>query len=219
MLVSASFHVSYGETFSSCFFGPGHVEHVEVEKTHHNPFIVAIQFRFQVASLSRLWLHQQSSMPVIRLSTSIAAPPERVFDLARSIDAHQQSAAGTSERAVAGVTTGLIGMGDEVTWEARHFGVKQKLTVRVTAFERPFRFQDIMVSGAFKSMKHDHAFSAQPPGTLMIDSFEFESPFGIFGQIVDRMVLYGYMRRFLVQRNQVLKNLAESDEWRKYLVA
>jgi ligand-binding SRPBCC domain-containing protein len=156
-------------------------------------------------------------MSIIRLSTPIAAPRERVFDLARSIDAHQQSAEGTQERAIAGVTRGLIGMGEEVTWEARHFRIKHKLTVRVIEFERPTRFQDIMVSGAFKSMKHDHEFIAQPPGTLMVDRFEFESPFGILGRMVDQLILFGYMRRFLVRRNQVLKNLAESENWRKYI--
>jgi ligand-binding SRPBCC domain-containing protein len=158
-------------------------------------------------------------MPVIQLSTTIVAPPERVFDLARSFDAHQQSAEGTQERAVAGVTRGLIGMGDEVTWEARHFGVKQRLTVRITGFERPLWFQDVMVSGAFKSMRHDHEFVAQSPGTLMVDRFEFESPFGILGRMADRVFLFGYMRRFLVKRNQVLKNLAESEDWRKYLAS
>jgi len=156
-------------------------------------------------------------MLILRLWTPIAAPPERVFDLARSIEAHQQSAIGTHERAIAGVSRGLIGMGEEVTWEARHFGVRQKLTVRMTRFERPFRFQDVMVSGAFKSMKHDHEFIAQPPGTLMVDRFEFESPFGMLGRMVDRLVLFAYMRRFLVRRNQVLKTLAESGEWEKYI--
>lgn len=158
-------------------------------------------------------------MLVVRLLTTIAAPPERVFDLARSIDAHQQSAEGTHERAIAGVTQGLIGMGDEVTWEARHFGIKQKLRVRVTGFERPFRFQDVMVSGAFKSMKHDHEFIAETPGTLMVDRFEFESPFGVVGRIVDRAFLAAYMRRFLARRNQVLKTLAESGDWKRYVAA
>jgi ligand-binding SRPBCC domain-containing protein len=94
----------------------------------------------------------------LRLSTMIKAPRERVFDLARSIDAHKISTKGTEERAIAGVTSGLIGLNDEVTWEARHFGLRQKLTVRITEFERPCRFQDVMVSGAFKSMIHDHEF-------------------------------------------------------------
>ena len=71
-------------------------------------------------------------MPLIVLETRIRAPRERVFDLARSIDAHQSSTSGTSERAVAGVTSGLIGLGEEVTWRARHLGVTQHLTVRAT---------------------------------------------------------------------------------------
>ncbi|HZR19756.1 MAG TPA: SRPBCC family protein [Verrucomicrobiae bacterium] len=158
-------------------------------------------------------------MLVIRFWTIIAAPPDQVFDLARSIDAHQNSVQGTQERAVAGVTRGLIGLGEEVTWEARHFGIKQKLTVRITRFERPARFQDVMVSGAFKSMKHDHEFVPQPPGTLMVDRFEFESPFGIVGRIVDRFFLASYLRRFLVRRNEVLKNVAESEseDWKKFI--
>jgi ligand-binding SRPBCC domain-containing protein len=156
-------------------------------------------------------------MPVIRLSTIIAAPRERVFDLARSIDAHQASAAGTEERAVAGCVSGLIGPGQEVTWQARHLGIRQKLSVRITAFDRPCHFQDSMISGAFKSMVHDYTFEDHPQGTLMVDRFEFESPCGLLGHIVNRLSLTAYMRRFLIRRNQELKRLAESDEWRPYL--
>jgi ligand-binding SRPBCC domain-containing protein len=157
-------------------------------------------------------------MPVIEISTVIHAPRERVFDLARSIDAHQDSTGGTEERAVAGVTKGLIGMNGEVTWEARHFGVRQRLTVRVTAFDRPRHFQDVMISGAFKSMAHDHTFSEHPAGTLMRDRFEFRSPLGILGTIADRFFLASYMRRFIVRRNEILKQLAESADWNRYLV-
>jgi len=156
-------------------------------------------------------------MPLIELSTLISAPRERVFDLARSIDAHQDSTEGTSERAIAGVTGGLIGLNDEVTWEARHLGLRQRLTVRVTAFSRPQHFQDIMVAGAFKSMKHDHEFFEHPLGTHMVDRFEFQSPLGILGKLVDRVFLGPYMKRFLVHRNGILKQLAESKEWTRYL--
>jgi len=156
-------------------------------------------------------------MPVIELSTVIRAPRERVFDLARSIDAHQDSTGATQERAVAGVTKGLIGMDGEVTWEARHFGIRQRLTVRVTAFDRPKHFQDVMVSGAFKSMVHDHEFAEHGVETLMRDRFDFNSPLGILGTMADWLFLESYMRRFLVRRNEVLKKLAESAEWRSYL--
>lgn len=156
-------------------------------------------------------------MPVIELSTFIEAPRERVFDLARSIDAHCHSTEKSSERAVGGVTTGLIGMGDQVTWEARHFGVRQRLTAKVTKFDRPRHFQDVMVSGAFKRMVHDHEFEPEGAGTVMKDRFEFESPFGVFGHIANRLFLATYMRRFLMERNQALKQLAESDRWKEFL--
>ena len=156
-------------------------------------------------------------MPLIELTTLIRAPRERVFDLARSIDAHQHTTSGTGERAVPGVTRGLIGMGDEVTWEARHFGIRQRLTVRVTAFDPPKHFQDIMVSGAFKRMVHDHEFAEHAEGTLMRDRFEFQSPLGVLGQLVDLLFLTSYMRQFLIRRNAGLRRLAESAEWRRYL--
>ncbi len=108
-------------------------------------------------------------MSVIELSTSIAAPTERVFDLARRIDLHMSSTSRTGERAVAGVTSGLIGLGEEVTWRARHFGIWQSLTVRITEFERPDHFADVMVRGAFRRMEHHHYFDASSNGTMMRD--------------------------------------------------
>ena len=97
-------------------------------------------------------------MPVLELTTLVAAPVERVFDLSRSIDLHTASTAATGERAVAGVTSGLIGPGEEVTWRARHFGVWQSLTSRIVIFDRPRHFRDSMVRGAFRRFDHDHRF-------------------------------------------------------------
>ena len=156
-------------------------------------------------------------MPVIHLTTAINAPRERVFDLARSIEFHQASTGDTGERAVAGVTTGLIGAGQEVTWEARHLGVRQRLRVRLTACNRPDSFQDVMLQGAFSLMRHDHTFTGNDGQTVMTDRFEFRSPLGPLGWLVDRLFLTGYMQRFLETRNAILKRTAESDDWRRYL--
>ena len=156
-------------------------------------------------------------MATFELSTVIRAPRERVFDLARSIDAHVESTAQTRERAVGGVTSGLIGPGEEVTWEARHLGVKQRLTSRISAYDRPQHFQDVMVRGAFAEMVHDHRFDEHEQGTLLRDRFSFRSPFGPLGWCIDQLYLARYMRRFLERRNLVLKQLAESDDWRRFL--
>jgi ligand-binding SRPBCC domain-containing protein len=156
-------------------------------------------------------------MPIIHCQTIIDAPKDRVFDLARSIDAHQDTAEGTSERAVAGRTAGLLGPDEDVTWEARHFGVRQRLKVKMTLFDRPHHFQDVMVAGAFSHMTHDHTFEDRGGKTLMTDRFEFSSPFGPIGHLVDGLFLKRYMRNFIAKRNSILKRTAESDDWEKYI--
>jgi ligand-binding SRPBCC domain-containing protein len=149
-------------------------------------------------------------MPTIRLTTEIKAPVARCFDLARSVEVHCASAAANRERAVAGVTTGLLGYGDCVTWEATHFGLRQRLTVTITEFAPPHRFVDELVRGAFHDLRHVHEFRPVGAGTRMVDVFSFHSPLGVLGQLVDALVLARYMRAFLYRRNQHLKEVAES---------
>ena len=157
-------------------------------------------------------------MPVIEVKTRINAPRERVFDLARSIDAHMESTAGTGERAVDGRTSGLIEQGETVTWEAKHLGVRQRLKVVITDFERPDHFADEMVFGAFKSMSHTHRFvEISETETEMIDVLDFRAPLGPLGRLAEWLFLTRYMRRFLIERNSVLKELAENGPWEQYL--
>ncbi len=158
-------------------------------------------------------------MPCITLSTLIAAPIERAFDLARSIDLHTATVSSTGEKAIAGVVTGLIGLGEEVTWSARHLGIRQTLSIRITQFERPFSFTDTMLHGAFRRMEHHHLFESTHDGVLMRDVFLYESPLGLLGRIADAFFLEAYMRAFLIGRNRILKATAESDAWQRYLPA
>jgi ligand-binding SRPBCC domain-containing protein len=149
-------------------------------------------------------------MPVIVLRTRVAAPPARCFDLARDVDLHQRSTAASRERAVAGVTAGLLGAGDEVTWEATHFGVRQRLTSRITEFDPPKRFVDEMVRGAFRRFRHEHQFVSVPDGTEMVDIFDYTAPLGPLGRLADGLFLRRYMTTLLRERNAYLKRAAES---------
>jgi ligand-binding SRPBCC domain-containing protein len=153
----------------------------------------------------------------IELCTRIAAPPERCFDLARSVDLHVRSTAATGERAVGGKTAGLLELGDEVTWRARHFGVRQSLSGRITAYDRPRHFQDTMLRGAFRRLLHDHFFDPADGGTVMRDVFEYAAPLGPLGRLAERLFLTAYMRRFLEARNRELKAVAESDDWAQFV--
>jgi ligand-binding SRPBCC domain-containing protein len=157
-------------------------------------------------------------MPRVEIETTIHAPRPVVFDLARSIDAHQQSQATRKERAVAGRVSGLIELGESVTWEAVHFGLRQRLTSRISAMERPSYFRDSMVEGAFARFDHDHSFTVQSPEvTVMRDVFDFTSRFGVIGRFADEIFLTRYMTSLLRERNQVLKDLAESGDYRRFV--
>jgi len=156
-------------------------------------------------------------MPVIELDTLIQAPRERVFDLARSIDAHQSTTSHTREKAIAGTTTGLLEKDAEVTWQATHFGIRQTLKVRMTELVRPDYFQDIMLRGAFHHMRHHHHFEEINGATLMRDRFDFSAPLGLLGRLAESLFLTRYMRNFIIRRNIILKRMAESDEWQRFL--
>jgi len=156
-------------------------------------------------------------MPTIRLETKIKAEKSIVFDLSRSIDLHKISTKQTNEEAIAGVTSGLIGKNESVTWQAKHFGVYQKLTSKITEFERPNYFVDEMEKGIFRRFYHEHIFEDKNGHTLMIDIFDYESPLGILGKIADKIFLRGYMKGLLEKRNETIKEFAESDKWEEVL--
>lgn len=143
------------------------------------------------------------------MTTWIGARPEAVFDLARSVDAHRDSMAKSGERAVRGVTEGLIGLGEEVTWQARHFGVTFEMTSRITGYDRPHMFVDEQVDGPFKTWWHQHTFSSEAKGTLMIDTIRYRPPMGVFGSIVDGLILRRYMTGLIAARNQFIKETLE----------
>ena len=157
-------------------------------------------------------------MPNIHLTTFITAPIERVFDLSRSINLHMVSMRHTHEKAIAGRVNGLIEEGETVSWEARHLFKMRYLTVKITAMQPYHFFEDEMLKGDFAAMKHQHHFKAVANGTIMIDLFEFESPYGSLGRMVNKLFLTDYMKRLLESRNAVIKDYAETDKWKAVLL-
>ena len=148
-------------------------------------------------------------MPLIKLKTYIKADQRRCFDLARDIDFHQDSLKHTKEKAVAGRISGLIQLGESVTWEATHLGVTQHLTSKITEMHIPHSFIDEMVDGPFKLMKHEHYFNQKGDTTKMVDLFYFESPYGFLGHLVNLLFLKKYLTKLLMKRNEAIKKKAE----------
>ncbi|TXJ24724.1 MAG: cell division protein [Chitinophagaceae bacterium] len=156
-------------------------------------------------------------MPTIHLTTFIAAPADRVFDLARSIDLHKQSMTKHKEEAVAGVRFGLIEKDETVTWKARHLFKNRILKTRITAMKRPEMFTDEQAEGDFKLLKHEHHFKPCDNGTIMIDIIDFEAPYGTIGKTFNKLYLTKYLRRLIEHRNRVIKEFAEGSKWKGVL--
>lgn len=148
-------------------------------------------------------------MSTLVLERRIAAPIEVCFDLARDVEVHVRTSAATDERVVAGKRVGLLELGDVVTFEAVHLGVRQRLTSKIVELDRPSRFVDEMVKGAFASLRHVHEFVAERSTVLMRDTLIWRSPFGLLGKIADRLVIERHLREFMNNRQSALKEIAE----------
>jgi len=134
-----------------------------------------------------------------------------------ALNLHMASTDWTGEKAIAGITSGLIGPEQEVTWRGRHFGFLITHTSRITNYEWPRHFQDCMVRGSFRSFCHDHFFEVRDGITLMKDIMQFEAPFGVVGSLAEKWVLKKHMVSLLLRRNKCIHRVAESEEWQRHL--
>ena len=151
-------------------------------------------------------------MEMIRLATWIDAPAERCFLLSLSIDLRVASGLGSGEEAIEGVTSGLIGEGQTVTFQGRQFGVHGRHTIRMEIVRPYSYFRDVMIDGKFERYEHDHHFAPMDDGTRIRDEVRFSLGWSL-GRIGARKRLATCLKR----RNALIKQVAESEEWRKYL--
>jgi ligand-binding SRPBCC domain-containing protein len=156
-------------------------------------------------------------MPTIHLTTFIAAPVERVFDLSRSISLHKISMQHTDEQAVSGTTSGLIGLDDTVTWKGKHLYKTRFFTSKIVEMKPYEKFTDKMIKGDFLSFSHEHFFKSANNGTIVIDIINYETPYGLLGRFVNRVFLHKYLEQLIIQRNKVVAQYAEGEKWRALL--
>ena len=153
-------------------------------------------------------------MTTIHLTIFIEAPIERVFDLSRSIDLHKRTMINYREEAIAGTVSGLIELDQTVTWKAHHLFKTRYLKSKITSMNRPHSFIDEQVSGDFHSFRHEHHFKKVKNGTLLIDIFNFKTPYGKLGVFFNEFYLKRYLTKLLERRNQIIKEYAESEKWK-----
>lgn len=156
-------------------------------------------------------------MPTIHLTTFIAAPLERVFDLSRSVSLHKISMEHTGEQAVAGITTGLVNKDDTITWKGKHLFKTRFFTSKITEMKPFEKFTDKMIKGDFKSFEHQHFFKPADNGTIVIDIINYETPYGWLGELVNKFYLNSYLEKLIIHRNDVIKEYAVSEKGKALL--
>lgn len=156
-------------------------------------------------------------MPTIHLTTFIAAPVERVFDLSRNISLHKIAMQKTGEVAIAGITSGLINLDDTVTWKAKHLLKTRFFTLRITEMKPFEKFTGKMIRGDFVSFQHEHFFKPADNGTIIIDIIHYETPYGLSGKLVNQFYLNTYLETLVKNRNEVVRQYAETEKWKAVL--
>lgn len=154
-------------------------------------------------------------MTRIKVTTTINTPIEIVFNNCRNIDIHQYSASKTNEKAIEGRTSGLIKKGETVTWKGKHFGIYLKHQSIISEMDFPTYFVDEQLKGHFKNFKHQHFFIKKENLTIMTDILEYETPFGFFGKLFNRLLLKNHLTKFIQNRNKIIKQITEKDSYAK----
>jgi len=145
----------------------------------------------------------------LEIRSLIEAPTETVFDLALSVKIHTDSMSRYGEQLVKATSSEHLQLGDEVTWRARHMGIRWRMTSRITEFERPISFVDEQTQGPFRRFRHEHRFYRDGIQTRMVDRVEFTAPIPVLGAIAERLVLRPYILHLIIVRNRHLRTAAE----------
>jgi ligand-binding SRPBCC domain-containing protein len=156
-------------------------------------------------------------MPTIHVTTFIAAPIERVFDLTRNLSIYKALTKDRKEKFTSGAASNLVSHGETITIQAKHFGKTRLVTTRVTDLKKPSSFIQEQVKGDLVHFQHKHYFKPVENGTILIDMIDFEGPRDLFGKIIGKLFLRKYLEKFLEKRNSLIQQYAETDKWRAVL--
>jgi len=156
-------------------------------------------------------------MSTIHLTTFIAAPADRVFDLSRSVSLHKISMDHTGEQAVGGITSGLINKDDTVTWKGKHLFKVRFFTSKIMEMKPFEKFTDKMIKGDFIFFEHQHFFKPAQNGTIVIDIVNYQTPYSWLGELLNKFYLNSYLEKLITHRNEVIRQYAESDKWHALL--
>lgn len=147
----------------------------------------------------------------------VNAPIERCFLLSTHVDLVKRCLKLRLVPKKSSRASGLFKPGDQMTWKGWVCGIPLKHQGKVTRYEQPEYFQNSMERGRFQRFEYDHFFAEVGGQTLLNDKIRFSLPAGWLLRPMVEFLLLPYMERQLQRRLKLLKQVAESDEWKNYL--
>ena len=156
-------------------------------------------------------------MPRLHLTTFIAAPVERVFDLSRNLTLYKLIFQNRKEGFSSGAASNLLAKGETVSIVSKLAGKSRMSIIRVMDMQRPLSFTEEQVKGDLDIYRHEHHFKSIENGTIVIDLVDFGSTRDMLGKLFGKFYLKKYLEELLRRRNEMVRTYAESEKWRAVL--
>lgn len=144
--------------------------------------------------------------------TFIKAAPEKVFAFHELPDAFEKlippwenakivqkaDISKIGSRAI--IETKILGF-IPVQWVAEH-----------TKYEPPRMFEDVQISGPFKSWRHQHIIKPHEDGAILRDEIKYEPPLAFLGTAATPIIIVPKLEKMFNYRHKITKEWCEKGE-------
>jgi len=101
-------------------------------------------------------------------------------------------------------------IGSRAIIETRLFGlVSVRWVAEHTAYEPPRMFEDVQISGPFKSWRHKHIVEPHETGAILRDEIEFEPPMSFLGRFAAPIAIIPKLQKMFDFRHEVTRRECE----------
>ncbi|HSK70799.1 MAG TPA: SRPBCC family protein [Pyrinomonadaceae bacterium] len=142
----------------------------------------------------------------------IKASPEKVFAFHHLPDAFERLVP-PWEKVKVLQKADISKIGSRTILQTKLFGLfRVRWIAEHTRYEPPRMFEDVQISGPFKSWRHRHIVLSHAEGAILRDEIEFEPPGSIFGKAVAPLVILSKIEKMFAYRHEVTRKWCEEGE-------
>jgi ligand-binding SRPBCC domain-containing protein len=139
----------------------------------------------------------------------IKAKPERVFAFHQLPDAFERLIP-PWERVKVLQKADISAIGSQTIIKAKLFGpFSVQWVAEHTKYEPPRMFEDVQISGPFKSWRHQHIVLPHENGAILRDEIDYEPPFSVFGKAVAPVFVESKLEKMFAYRHEVTRKWCE----------